>query len=148
MMLALVGAPLGGYLSDKWMKRRLNARLLFPALSTIITAILLFIGLTFFSGNIQYAFILVVGLTIILFLLSAAAATQDVVHPGLRAISYAWCVIFQNLLGASLGPLFIGAISDRYNIKIALGILPVFLLLASVLFLAGSFFLHARPEQG
>lgn len=140
MMLALVGAPLGGYLSDKWMKRRRNARLLFPALSTIITAILLFIGLTFFSGNIQYAFILVVGLTIILFLPSAAAATQDVVHPGLRAISYAWCVIFQNLLGASLGPLFIGAISDRYNIKIALGILPVFLLLASVLFLAGSFF--------
>ena len=31
MLLAIVGAPLGGYLVDRWRKRRINARLIFPA---------------------------------------------------------------------------------------------------------------------
>ena len=56
----------------------------------------------------QYAFILVMGLVVVAFVPAAAAVTQDVVHPGLRAVSYAICVIVQNLLGSSLGPIVIG----------------------------------------
>ena len=71
---------------------------------------------------------------------AAGAVTQDLVHPGLRATSYAIAVVIQNLLGASLGPIVIGAISDRTDIQTALSILPLFLVLASVLFLVGSLF--------
>jgi len=63
-----------------------------------------------------------------------------VVHPGLRAISYALCVIVQNILGSSLGPIVVGSLSDSYNIQTALLILPVFLVIAAVLFFLGSFF--------
>ena len=35
MLFAIVGAPLGGYLADVWMKRRVNARPLFAGLSTL-----------------------------------------------------------------------------------------------------------------
>jgi sugar phosphate permease len=42
MVLALIGAPLGGYLTDAWRKKQANARLLLPALSTLGAAILLF----------------------------------------------------------------------------------------------------------
>jgi len=63
-----------------------------------------------------------------------------VVHPGMRAISYAVAVVIQNLLGASLGPIVMGAISDATNIQTAFTFLPIALLVASALFFAGSFY--------
>ncbi len=49
----IVGAPLGGYLTDRWRKTQSRARLLFPTISTVMTAILLFAALNFFNGIIQ-----------------------------------------------------------------------------------------------
>jgi fucose permease len=49
-------------------------------------------------------------------------------------------VIFQNLFGAAMAPIVLGAISDVYGIKAALSILPVFLVVSALLFFAGSFF--------
>lgn len=140
LLLALVGAPAGGFLADRWFRKRINARLLLPAITSIMACVVLFSGLTFFEDGSQYAFILLVGMLVTMFIPAAAAVTQDVVHPGLRAMSYAICVIFQNLLGASLGPIFIGTLSDSYGIKTAMTTLPAFLLLAAVLFYIGSFF--------
>ena len=37
MLLAILGFPLGGFLVDRWRRKRINARLLFPALSSLIT---------------------------------------------------------------------------------------------------------------
>ncbi|MCP3951705.1 MAG: MFS transporter, partial [Desulfobacterales bacterium] len=60
MLLAIVGAPLGGYLADRWLRRRENARLLFPAISSMVTALLLFVAMQFFTGGSQYAILLLV----------------------------------------------------------------------------------------
>jgi MFS family permease len=49
-------------------------------------------------------------------------------------------VIAQNLLGSSLGPLFVGAISDQYGIHYALTLVPLSSILAAFLFFAASFF--------
>lgn len=140
MLLALIGAPLGGFLADRWLKKRVNARLLFSSLTAILSAVLLFVAFMFFDGNIQYGLLLLMGLFIVAFVPAAAAVTQDVVHPGLRAISYALCVIIQNLLGSSTGPIVIGSISDYTDIQTALLVLPAFLVAASILFFCGSFF--------
>ena len=40
MLFAIVGAPLGGYLADVWMKRRVNARPLFAGLSSFAAAVI------------------------------------------------------------------------------------------------------------
>jgi len=140
MLLAIIGAPLGGYLSDLWVKKKANARLVLAAITTMISAVLIFAAFFLFQGNIQYAVLLAMGITITAFLPGAAAVTQEVIHPGLRAMSYALAVLFMNLLGASLGPLVIGAISDASNIQTAMMVLPVFLVVAAVLFFIGSFF--------
>lgn len=140
MLLAIFGFPLGGFLVDQWRKRRMNARLLFPALSSLITAALFFTAFYFLEGTLQYAVILLGGVTASAFSPAAIAVTQDVVHPGLRATSYSFCVIVQNLLGSSLGPLFVGMISDGYGIRTALTVVPFFALLAALLFFVGSFF--------
>ncbi len=51
MLLAIIGAPLGGHLTDLWRKKRTNARLLYPALSSLLSAITLFIALDIIEGN-------------------------------------------------------------------------------------------------
>jgi MFS family permease len=140
MLLAIIGAPLGGYLSDLWVKKKVNARLVLASITTIISAVLIFAAFFLFDGTIQYAVLLLMGIFITAFLPGAAAVTQEVIHPGLRAMSYALAVIFMNLLGASLGPIVIGAISDASSIQTAMMVLPVFLVVAALLFFIGSFF--------
>lgn len=138
MALALVGAPLGGILADKWRRTNISARLLLPAISTFVSAVLLFLGLYLFKGIIQYVTFLIMGITIMMFISGAASVTQDVIHPGLRATSYSIAVVVQNLLGASMAPIVIGFIYDHSDIMTALSILPFILVLSSLLFYLGS----------
>jgi len=138
MVLALIGAPLGGYLTDHWRKSRENARLLFPAVSTLFSAIVLFIALALFKGSFQYVLFLIFGVLVLAFISGAASVTQDVIHPGLRASSYAIAVVVQNLLGASTAPVIMGKIYDLTNIQTALSILPLVLMVGAILFWLGS----------
>jgi MFS family permease len=138
MLLAIVGAPLGGYVADRWRRKQVNARLLVPTLTSLISAILMFLAFNIFDGQLQYLFLLSVGVSVTAFIAAAAAVTQDVVHPGLRAMSYAIAVIIQNLLGSTPGPIAMGAISDATNIQTAFAFLPISLLISTVLFFLGS----------
>jgi MFS family permease len=150
MLLAIIGFPLGGFIVDKWREKRMNARLLFPAISVGLTALIFFTAFYFFTGNIQYYLLLLGGVTASAFSPAAIAVTQDVVHPGLRATSYSFCVITQNLLGSSLGPLFVGIVSDRYDITTAMMLVPLVSIAASVLFFIASFYYEgdiARVER-
>jgi len=140
MVLAIVGLPLGGWLADVWFKKRVSARLLFPAITSILNAIVIFVAFSFLEGKTQYITLLGMGILASAFAPAAIIATQEVIHPGLRAISYSVCVIVQNLLGASLAPIVIGKISDLHGIKAAMSIVPVFLVISALLFFAGSFF--------
>jgi len=140
MLLSIIGFPLGGFLADMWMKKRNNARLLFSALSSVMTSIVFFSAFYFLAGPFQYYLLLLGGISATAFASSAIVVTQDVVHPGLRATSYSLCVIVQNLLGSSIGPLFVGALSDKYNIKTALTVASLSSLVAGILFFIGSFY--------
>ncbi len=140
MLLSIIGFPLGGFLADTWMKKRNNARLLFSALSSVMTSIVFFSAFYFFAASFQYYLLLLGGICATAFASSAIVVTQDVVHPGLRATSYSLCVIVQNLLGSSVGPLFVGVLSDKYDIKTALTIASLSSLIAGLLFFIGSFY--------
>ena len=138
MMLALIGAPTGGYLIDKWRKTEPRARLLFPAISTFVSAIVLFIAFALLKGTGQIVVLFIFGTMIMLFIAGAAAVTQDVIHPGLRATSYAIAVAVQNLLGSFTAPIVLGKIIDVSNIKAAMYILPFVLMIGALLFYIGS----------
>ena len=140
LMLAVIGLPLGGWLADVWFKKRPSSRLLFPAIMVALSSIVVFVAFSFLEGKIQYMALLLYGILGVGFVAAAITATQETVHAGLRAISYSGCVVVQNILGASLGPIVIGAFSDAYGIKVAMTILPIFLAASALLFFAGSFF--------
>jgi predicted MFS family arabinose efflux permease len=147
MVLALVGAPLGGILTDRWRKTRMNARLLLPSISTLVSAALLFAALFLFRGSLQYILLLIMGITIMIFISGASAVTQDVIHPGLRATSYAIAVVVQNLLGSSMAPLVVGRIYDKSTIQNALSVLPFVLVIGSILFYFGSRYYEKDMEK-
>jgi MFS family permease len=147
MMLALIGAPMGGVIIDRWRKNEPRARMLFPAITTFISAVLLFIAFYFTKGTVQLAVLFLFGIFIMLFIAGAAAVTQDVIHPGLRATSYAIAVLVQNLIGSFTAPIVLGRISDLTNIKTAMSILPFFLLLGALLFWIGSRYYLSDMEK-
>ena len=68
----------------------------------------------------------------------SAAVTQDVVHPGLRAISYAFNVVTMHLVIGGWSPMIIGYLSDKVGLAHAMMTIPVFCVLGSVFFLIGS----------
>ena len=139
MLTSIIGSPLGGWLADKWMKKRIQARLLLPSISALLTAGLFLTGFQMDSGGIvQYGIFLLAGIASIGWASSAIAVTQDLVHPGLRAVSYGLCVVTQNLLGSALGPIVTGAFSDQYGILTALKIASSVALISFVLFYLGS----------
>lgn len=148
MLLAIIGAPLGGFLADAWMKKNKKGRLLFPAVSSVFTGVLLFIAFGFLQGTFQYMVLLLVGITAVAFVPSGVAVTQDVVHPGLCAVSLSLSIIIQHLLGSSLAPVVIGNLSDMYGIENALAILPAFALLAAAMLFTGSFFYEKNLYTG
>ena len=139
MLTAIIGSPLGGWIADAWMKKRIQARLLLPSISALLTAVLFLTGFYLPTGGmVQYGIFLLAGIASIAWASSAIAVTQDVVHPRLRAVSYALCVITQNLLGSALGPIVTGAFSDRYGILTALKIASAMALISFVLFYLGA----------
>ena len=143
MLMAIVGAPLGGFLADRWLRVTSNARLLFCVISSLITAGAFFMAFSAFSGIMQYMVLIAGGISAVAFVPASVAVTQDVVHPGLRAISLSICIIIQHILGSSLGPPLIGHLSDKYGIGPAMLALPVFNVVAAGLFFIASFYYNS-----
>jgi hypothetical protein len=132
---------------DAWRKKHEPARPLFAGLSSILSAVMWLLAFGVFSGVAQYIAMMIAAVSTLLYLSGASAVTQDVVHPGLWAISYAVCVIVQNLLGSSTGPIVVGAISDRYGLGTAMLIVPAASLLAGVLFLLAAMYYRRDLEK-
>jgi MFS family permease len=141
--LVLVGAPLGGWLSDVWHRRSVAGRLYFPALTSAAAAVVLFVAF-FFPGQVmvQMPLLGLFGILVTCFIAPAAAVTQDVVQPGLRAFSYAMCVIVQHVAGDIWSPGIVGWFSDQVGLAQAVRILPLW-----GVFACGFFLLAARYYQ-
>jgi len=113
--LVLLIAPLGGFMADRWQKRHKSGRPLFLALTC-------FLALVFFTA----AFISI-GLTVQLFLTLLGAAmffvalnlpvgftvVNDVIAPGLRSTAIGISALVMQGLGATLGTVAVGTISDH-----------------------------------
>lgn len=146
-LLAVIGAPVGGFLADRWRKTRPNARMALPAVSSLISGIAVFIAFGLLEGKAQYIVLLFFGFTAPMFASAGSAVTQDVVQPGLRAMSYSLAQFFMMAIGYSLSPVFVGFISDRYDLLTAFQYLPLFSLLGAAAFYIGSFYYGRDLEK-
>jgi MFS family permease len=143
-LMVLIGAPLGGILADRWMKKRIDARMRLSGLTSIASAILLISALLLAHTPFFKPLIVGFGILSVAFLAPAAAVIQDVVHPGLRAVAYGINVFCLQLFGASWTPWLVGRLSDTFGLERALMITPLFALTAGLVFLLGT--RHYGPD--
>lgn len=137
-LLVLVGAPLGGFMADRWRKRRLDARMVFSGITSGVSALLLAGAFLLAQTPLFGPLLVLFGILTVCYVAPSAAVTQDVVHPGLRALSYGLCVVCQHLLGGAWSPMLVGRLSDKLGLDKALLVIPLFGVAASLLLLVGS----------
>lgn len=140
--LVLVGVPLGGFLADIWQKKRKNARMLLPAVTSFIAAFTLLIAFLNPGHKYQFYFLVLYGIAVTCFIAPALSVTQDLVHPGIRAFAIGMGVLWQHIFGDVWSAPWIGFLSDLFKddgglVKAVLFI-PLYGFIASILFFVGS----------
>lgn len=126
VIYGLIGAPgllLGGFLGSAALKWRPDGQLLVATAAILFSVPFLFLALAVERGNILgFGALIGVSFALMYFYYSTVYATiQDIFEPGLRGMAMAIYFLAMYLLGASLGPYIIGAISDYFTQQAALG---------------------------
>ena len=129
------GAFFWSIIADRLSPQLPCARLYVPTAAAVMTAALLFGTFTWMSPDeYQFSLILAGGLVMTASLGPAAAVIIDVSPPGLRATAASILALSQNLLGLAGGPFLAGVLADAYGLRFAMSVVPVFSLLAAVMF--------------
>jgi predicted MFS family arabinose efflux permease len=116
------GLILGGMLGDWMSKRRANGRLLVAAVGIFISAPLMYLGLSRQSGDLTFL-VIFIGLgmaSMYVYYATVYSAIQDVIEPSLRGTAMALYFFAMYVMGASLGPLGMGFLSNYFTRQAAL----------------------------
>jgi len=119
-VLGILGAPLGGFLSDLLVKKDLRYRMWFPAGLTIIVALLFAAGLS--MKNIPIIFIASFLATSINPGLNASS--QELVPSWYRSVSLGVVIFGMQFIGM-LGPWLIGLLSKYYGLLTAMVLMQI-----------------------
>lgn len=114
-----VGGTLGTYLGGEWASRRAaaNERLQLKAMA-IIYSVMAIVWATLYSTHNKYVAFTMMGVAAVAVTLTSGplfATIQTLVPERMRATSIALIYLFSNLIGAGLGPLAVGALSDALH---------------------------------
>ena len=136
MAAGVIGVVAGSWIADHLHKRFVWGRSVTVAVSLMIAAPLIYLGL----GDINSKFLL-----FSLFFLGTAflsfyhgpvsAVIHDVVPKHMRATAIAVYVLVIHLLGDTLAPAIVGKISDNYSLQAGLQFVTLFVFLGGITFL-------------
>ena len=148
VLAAGVGTIAWGTLADRMERRLPAARLKVPAAMSLATAAVLVAAFALTPpGPAQFALILAGAALMTCSIGPAAAVVIDVVPPAVRASAASVLALVQNLVGLAVGPLAVGAISDRHGLGVALSVVPLASVLAALVFaLAARSYPHDRTR--
>jgi MFS transporter, Spinster family, sphingosine-1-phosphate transporter len=113
--LVMFLAPLGGLIADRWQKRSQRGRPMWLALTTFLA--LVFFTAAFLSiGQPVQVFLILMGVAMFFVAMNLPVGftiVNDVITPGLRSTAIGISALVMQGLGATLGTVAVGAISDR-----------------------------------
>jgi MFS family permease len=114
-----IGLIVGGWLADKISAKRRNGRLIVSAAAMAIAAPCIFMAINQPKGSITaYIVFMALGtITMYVYYATVYTAIQDVIEPRLRGMAVAIYFCFMYILGASMGPVGTGALSDYFARK-------------------------------
>jgi MFS family permease len=114
-----IGLLVGGWLADKMSAKRRNGRLVLSASAMAIAAPCIFMAINQPKGAItSYIIFMTMGtITMFVYYATVYAAIQDVIEPRLRGTAVAIYFCFMYIMGASMGPVGTGFLSDHFAHK-------------------------------
>lgn len=144
----IAGTLVGGWIAQRWL--RTNDRALY-LLSFWSVALTLPCGMVVFFGPKAWAIPALLVTEFFLFLNTGPlnAAIVNSVSASVRATAISVNLFCIHAFGDTFSPTIIGAISDRTNLRIGLGVTLIFLVLSGIILLAGARFaprLDDTPE--
>jgi MFS family permease len=111
-IMALIGAPLGGFLSDMWHRHDPRGRTFLPGVSLAAAAVVLIGAILTRFNTLGIVLGMLYGIFNVVAVPSFGAISQDVVPVAHKGFSFGLSVFFQYLLGGAWGPYAVGMISD------------------------------------
>jgi MFS family permease len=110
------GILLGGWLCDRAVRRRISGRLEVATLALLIATPCIFLALRQPQGDVWgfAAWLLPGSMLFYVYYSGVYASIQDIVEPALRGTAMALYFFAMYLLGAALGPIGMGQISDYF----------------------------------
>jgi MFS family permease len=125
VVYGLAGIPgliVGGMLGDRMVRHRANGRLVVASIGIFISAPMMFLALNQPVGSTA-SFILFAGLgmaSMYVYYATVYSAIQDVIEPSLRGTAMALYFFAMYVLGASLGPVGMGFLSNYFTRRAAI----------------------------
>jgi MFS family permease len=113
-LVAIIGAPLGGVLSDFWYKRNRKGRLWLPAVSSSISSLILAASFLAFSRSfaLGLALMFIFGIASMVAIPALSVISQDVVPVAYKGLSHGVAALCMYALGGAWAPVLVGGISD------------------------------------
>ncbi len=138
-IMAIVGAPLGGFLADVWYKKNRKGRMLLPVIADCLAAVCVVGAYLLRLEGLGMVLGILFGILIMLGLASFSAISQDVVTADQKGMVWGMSVFCQYVLGGGWGPLMVGFISQTlggtaHDLMVALIISAFFGFAASIFF--------------
>lgn len=144
------GTFLGGYLSDRVAKASIANYVLFCAVA--LTGAAPLFATVALAGDMRLSLALF-GAALFCQTLSYGpvyAAIQTVAEPGMRGMAVAIQILFVNLIGLALGPLFVGVMSDLFTgmldpvsgLRFAIALMGIPMLLSGAMFIRATRLVH------
>jgi MFS family permease len=136
-IMAVIGAPLGGFLADLWYKRNRKGRMLLAVVSIPLASVCFIGAILLKLQGFGLVLGLLFGVLIVLGVPSFSAISQDVVAPDQKSMVWGMSVLCQYVLGGGWGPLMVGFLSqtmggNTYGLTVALIVSACFGFVASI----------------
>jgi MFS transporter, Spinster family, sphingosine-1-phosphate transporter len=133
-----VGTFAGGWLGDLLLKRTKHAYLWVSGVATLLAAPVTYVALSNPSKPVYLTAIVIGELLIFMCTGPVNSAIVNAVVPGERATALGMSVLVMHLIGDIPSPSLIGALSDASSLERAFLVVPVAILIAGLIWIAGA----------
>ncbi len=146
VVTGFLGTFAGGWLGDLWQKRSSQAYLWLCGVATLLSAPVAAVALMASARELYYPALVAAELLLFMSTGPVNSAIVNLVSPAQRASAVALSVFAIHALGDVVSPALIGALSDRWSLRLAVLVVPVAVAASGILWLAAA--MAARTAQG
>lgn len=135
ILASAVGVLFWGVVVDRLARRKPRNKIAGVSVLCVATSVIFMFAFGgIYTGDAQFRLIVLGGFFMNSLIGVVTGVVMDVTHPSMRATGAALLAVMLNLLGLAVGPFLTGVLSDQWGLQQALAVVPLFSVLAAVLF--------------